>query len=585
MTAAHLGFEVDFPHNIYTNNTPTTNMVFRFTPNNNGPFPLLTRPYRGEESSNLSNNNFAQDHHILGVNTDTCQFSEMYQFYPVGNDGGAPTTNSQSGLKYYAMSYNLPDATGGSGSSADAAGLEMQPLALRYSELKAGVIKHAMRFTLNNGNIYSGFLWPATNFTNECGTVASCVPYGSRFRLKASYNIPSTDTTPTKAIKTALKQYGMILADGGTALRIQTRTDVADDTVTWNSVFNEFVNVSSLSQTDFEQVDESSLADSTFSSHVNLSNVYVTPDNYASVVATNISDGVASTVTIALQSVTVGTQNTPYPSNVGALNIMAGTPPISIPYVVEGATAPTTAKCTMVPTIGTLNSNCTYTAPSSQINAISSGVITITPDADPVQVLTLPIIILPSDGIRMRQGPKSSANSPAPTYDANGNLQDSLGKWWWDDLVGNIPNFYESDDQFSPQANWGSATDINLFYTRKFGSGDKVYSAFVPNGNYTLRIGFGTSDPADITASTNTIESQGVILQSSFSVVHQTYTSNILTYPVQVNNNQFYWAIRGNQENSHDMLSNWSLIFQSPFPPYTETLQGNIQLRGGEQLR
>lgn len=561
MVASRIGFEVDFPHNVYNNHTPTTSMVFRFTASNNGPFPMFSWPYRGEEASNLSNDPFAQDHHILGVSSDTCNLSEIYQFYATGADGGAPTTNSQSGIIYDGTRYALPDVSSNGGGATDAAGMFIQPLALRYSELNAGVINHALRISLNNGNLFSGFLWPATASTNQCGTSSLCFPYGSRIRLKASYSIPGNASQATRGVMTALKNYGAFFVDGGTAMRIQTMADATLSTTSWNALQNEMVNVSTMSQKDFEQVDESTLMVSTASGRVNLSNAFIAPDNYAEIIAKKTSDSSTTTLRVAIQPVTIGALNIPYQANSGSLSVMAGTPQFPIQYWVKGATN-TSVNCTITPAVGTIANGCLYTPPATQLNTITVATFTITASSsDPNAFVSFPLTIFSSDAIRMREGAATSGADTIPPYDTIGNFTDTSGNVWFMDPIGNFPNFYSRDTQ-------GSGSWPNQMYNNfDYGSGDKAWGMMVPNGNYLLTANFGTADPASITASTVSLDTQGVLFLTSASLVTALLTPHVVTSSVTVTNNQFYWAIRGIQENSHDFISYWSLVPSSVSAP------------------
>src|SRR2546430_344236 len=69
--------------------------------------------------------------------------------------------------------------------SADAAGLPIFAGLLRYDEVKAGLVDHAIRMTV--GCTHDGSLWPARH---AAGTIdRRCPPMGARFRLRASFAI------------------------------------------------------------------------------------------------------------------------------------------------------------------------------------------------------------------------------------------------------------------------------------------------------------------------------------------------------------------------------------------------------------
>ena len=586
--AVNMVFELSFPRNAMTNsNTVASTMTFVYTTTQNGStYYLLPAPYRGVETNLYPDDYFAQDRHTLGVNSDTCEYQEIYNPYPRGtNVAECLNCNAQSGVKYGPMSYQLAAYDG----STDAAGLYIQPLMLRYDELKRGQVNHALRFTLSNGRNYAGFVWPGTNFSNQCGTFTTCFPYGSRLRLKASFN--ETGFSPTaKVILRTMKTKGIILADGGISGHLQTATDVVSDSVTFQALMTEIPN-SSLDFTDFEQVDESSLMISSATGRVRVPNSYnVVPNNYAIVVAVNNVDGSSTTVWVAVQGVAAGTKNLPFPPNSGTLSVMAGTPQFQIPYWVKGATT-TTATCTMSPTIGTLTSGCLYTPPATQVG-ISSAIVTITPTADSTGTITFPLTVFPSDGIRVDVGGKAgSISSPAIPYDAAGNYgPDANGKYWWADPVGNIVPWYSLDDMSSPQASWPGTTDVGLWYTARHGTSDGAFAAaMVPNGTYLLSVYFARD------ANTNTVvqslESQNQVLMSSAAWITFRGSSNYntlkATFSVTVVDNTFYAAVRFPDPTKFSMINAWSLESNaSPGVPLRFYMRGgrSFRFRGGRSF-
>lgn len=164
----------------------------------------------------------------------------------------------------------------------------------------------------------------------------------------------------------------------------------------------------------------------------------------------------------------------------------------------------------------------------------------------------------------MRGGPKTNANPYVPPISSVGTYgPDAGGYYWFNDPIGTLPNFYARTDVYFPESSWPSSTtvsSIGLFYAHNFGQGDKAWSAMVPNGSYLLTMGFGVDNNATaVFNSTNTLDSQGVVFASSVNLINAQYTPNIITTTVTVTNNQFYWAIRGNNENSFSSISMWSL--------------------------
>lgn len=154
------------------------------------------------------------DRHTVVVNKDTCRLYETWATRRVGNKWSAG-----SGATWFLTRYGLrPDTW----TSADAAGLPILPLLLRFDEVAARRIDHAIRFTTDVTD--QRYLWPARH---QAGSVnnANYPPMGARFRLKASYVIAPSLRADTKAILLAMKKYGLVLADNGSPWFFQGTSD------------------------------------------------------------------------------------------------------------------------------------------------------------------------------------------------------------------------------------------------------------------------------------------------------------------------------------------------------------------------
>lgn len=142
------------------------------------------------------------DAHLLYLDTGTCTLYELFGTQPFAS-GGYKAANGA----IFKLNTNALRTDGWT--SADAAGLPIMPGLVRYEEVAAGTINHAIRFTM--GNTQQGYIHPATHAAGDNDT--SLPPMGLRVRLKASVNI----TAPKEgmAIVNALKKHGMLLADNG----------------------------------------------------------------------------------------------------------------------------------------------------------------------------------------------------------------------------------------------------------------------------------------------------------------------------------------------------------------------------------
>ena len=151
------------------------------------------------------------DHHVLTLLADpthnNCTLYEVWEGVKDANDNNWTAAN---GAVFNLYSDKLrPDGW----TSADAAGLPILPGLARYDEVAAGEITHALRFTV--AQTQAGFIHPATHYASESNNPAF-PPMGLRLRLKASYDI-SSYTGQSLIILTALKKYGMMVADNGSS--------------------------------------------------------------------------------------------------------------------------------------------------------------------------------------------------------------------------------------------------------------------------------------------------------------------------------------------------------------------------------
>ena len=105
--------------------------------------------------------------------------------------------------------------------SADAAGLPILPGLLRWNEVRARRVDHAIRFTTDVTSRHH--LWPARH---DAGSKDSrrYPPMGARFRLKASWH-PSGFGPGARAVVRAMKTYGLVLADNGSPWFFQGEQD------------------------------------------------------------------------------------------------------------------------------------------------------------------------------------------------------------------------------------------------------------------------------------------------------------------------------------------------------------------------
>jgi hypothetical protein len=172
-----------------------------------GPFPIpLDAPIEGGASSD-------GDRHVLAVQEGSCQLYELYRAFP-SPDGWEADAGARFDLRSNAL---RPLGW----TSADAAGLPILPGLVRYDEVAAGSIAHAIRVTF--AATQRGYILPATHFASS-STDPDLPPMGLRLRLAASYDISGL-TGQARVIATAMQRYGLIVADNGSNWYFQGGTD------------------------------------------------------------------------------------------------------------------------------------------------------------------------------------------------------------------------------------------------------------------------------------------------------------------------------------------------------------------------
>jgi hypothetical protein len=144
------------------------------------------------------------DRHLLMLDRSACRLYELFDARR-GPDG---TWRAGSGAVFDLRSNRLRPA---GWTSADAAGLPILPGLARPGEVARGVIAHALRFTAPRTR--RAYLYPARHAASDSSDPA-LPPMGLRVRLRRSVSLAGYGPQ-ARVVLTALKRYGMILADNG----------------------------------------------------------------------------------------------------------------------------------------------------------------------------------------------------------------------------------------------------------------------------------------------------------------------------------------------------------------------------------
>jgi hypothetical protein len=225
------GLGYGIPFNKVGLSTPTYPVSFQYADESDpGPYPIPSSP-KIEGGS---------DRHLLLWDTEGCRLFEIFD--AVKASGG--WTGGSGAIWDLTSNALRPDGW----TSADAAGLPILPGLVRYDEVAAGAIRHALRFTASR--TCANHIYPARHDAGSY-SCSSYPPMGLRVRLKASVDL-SGFGPQARIIVTALKRYGMLLADNGSSWYV-TGAPNAD----WND--DDLHGLGGLHGSDFEVVDTSGL--------------------------------------------------------------------------------------------------------------------------------------------------------------------------------------------------------------------------------------------------------------------------------------------------------------------------------------
>jgi hypothetical protein len=172
-----------------------------------GPYAVpLNAPIEGGSGS-------TGDRHAIAIDTGHCILYELYNAFP--------QTSSWSADSGAIFDLNSNALRPSGWTSADAAGFPIMPGLVTYDEVLSGEIKHAIRFTAPRSR--HEFVWPARHYASSL-TGSQYPRMGERFRLKASFDI-SSYPDDVQVILRAMKRYGIMLADNGSAWYISGQPD------------------------------------------------------------------------------------------------------------------------------------------------------------------------------------------------------------------------------------------------------------------------------------------------------------------------------------------------------------------------
>lgn len=203
------------------------------------PYPI-TAPIEGSPADcDGWPDTYVGDSHVLVLDRNSCFLYETFNTHRCNGQWNSSSETIWDVQNYEQRPWGW--------TSADAAGLPIFPGLVRYDEVAAGAINHAIRFTMQHTkNDANGgyFVEPASHAAGTDWGVSNVM--GMRIRLKASFDI-SGFSAANQVILTAMKNYGMILADNGGSFYFQGAPDPR-----WDD--NDLVNLDAIGSENFEVV-------------------------------------------------------------------------------------------------------------------------------------------------------------------------------------------------------------------------------------------------------------------------------------------------------------------------------------------
>jgi hypothetical protein len=200
----YAGGRIGIPFDVVSRRTPRTRVAFDYADESDQQLYPIPRTVHIESGS---------DRHALLLDRDACKLYELYALRHTSRGWHAG-----SGAIWSLRSNRLRPA---GWTSADAAGLPIFPGLARYDEVARGVIDHALRFTV--ARTRRAYVSPARHYASDL-TDPDLPPMGLRLRLKASFDV-SGFPPQARVVLTALKRYGMLVADNGSSWYITGAPD------------------------------------------------------------------------------------------------------------------------------------------------------------------------------------------------------------------------------------------------------------------------------------------------------------------------------------------------------------------------
>jgi len=168
------GSNIGIPYSVVSGSQTPVGITFTAYGDESDPGPM---PVPGSAPIEGDPNPGNGDRHVLVLDNSNCFLYELYSSYPNGNG----TWNAASAAVWDLLANEQRPWTW---TSADAAGLPIFPGLVRYDEVAAGQIQHAIRFTLPQSK--AAMVLPATHAAGNSTSANAPPVMDQRLRCKSS---------------------------------------------------------------------------------------------------------------------------------------------------------------------------------------------------------------------------------------------------------------------------------------------------------------------------------------------------------------------------------------------------------------
>jgi hypothetical protein len=194
------GRPIGIPYRTVRKGQPKLEVSFDYADESDkGPYPIPPdAPIEGGSGSD-------GDRHVIILQRKRCRLYELFAAYPV--DGGRSWRAGSGAIWNLRRNRMRPRGW----TSGDAAGLPILPGLARWSEVRRGAIRHALRFTARRTR--RAFIYPARHFASD-DTDPDLPAMGQRLRLKKGFDVAGFPRQ-ARVVLRAMKRYGIMLADNG----------------------------------------------------------------------------------------------------------------------------------------------------------------------------------------------------------------------------------------------------------------------------------------------------------------------------------------------------------------------------------